>query len=136
MGELISGKEALIALANGEDVQKRSTGWAGGLWLDITEKEPFNLSCFFSGINRHGEEIEFRIKPKTITLNGIEVPTPFEPKEGKEYYYLNSGRQSGYAMKLNDGSLMDMQAMQFGAWRTEKEIKQVVTALRSIFKGE
>jgi hypothetical protein len=26
-------------------------------------------------------------------------------------------------------------ADQFGAWRTEEEIKQVVSALRSVFKG-
>lgn len=136
MSELISGKDALIALANGEDVQKRSTGWAGGLWLDITEKEPFNLSCFFSGINRHGEKIEFRLKPKTITLNGIEVPAPFDPKEGDYFYVICPTSFTGYTDVFAENQENLKCFSKFGAWRTESEIKQVVSALRSIFKGE
>lgn len=74
-GKLISGKEALIALANGESVQKRSDSWAGDHWVDISKKEPFNLECFLSGLNRNGETIKFRLKPRTITINGIEAPS-------------------------------------------------------------
>src|SRR5690606_5037537 len=81
-GKLISGKEALIALANGESVQKRTDSWDSDRWLDISKKEPFNLECFLRGLNRNGETIKFRLNPRTITLNGIEVPAPFEPKEG------------------------------------------------------
>ncbi|WP_151813232.1 hypothetical protein [Acinetobacter sp. TUM15372] len=76
----------------------------------------------------------FRIKPKNILINGIKVPAPFKPKEGEEYYYINSGRELGYAMKLHDGNRIDYKAIQFGAWRTEAEIKPVVEALRKIFE--
>lgn len=72
MSELISGEEALIALANGEDVeywcendpsiQKR--------WTQIKNLNEYKLSYFLEGKPR----FEFRLKPRTIYLNGIEVP--------------------------------------------------------------
>ena len=67
--ELISGKEALIALANGEEVEYKSiNGWSDVKHLHVYE---------FLGVG-----YEFRLKPRTITLNGVEVPAPFEPKDG------------------------------------------------------
>lgn len=131
MSELISGKEALIALANGESVQKSSDSWAGGHWLDISKKEPFNLDCFLSCLNRHGETIKFRLKPRTITINGIEVPAPFEPKEGDDVWSLSSN-YDGYVMVHHHVSHKYAMAV----WRTESEIKQVVEALRSVFKPQ
>lgn len=136
MSKLISGKEALIALANGESVQKRSDSWAGDHWFDISKKEPFNLDCFLSGLNIRGETIKFRIKPRTITINGVEVVAPFEPKLGERYYVLQPCNESGWM----GGDCADMEFdrtwSQFGAWRTEDEIKQVVAALRSVFKPQ
>lgn len=139
MSELISGKEALIALANGDCVQKRSSEWVDDRWMEITSIEPFNLNCFLSGVNRNGEKIEFRLKPRTITLNSIEVPAPFEPKNGEDFYYLDctSDNYGGWAKTSwrNVESDAFKNNTVFGAWRTEEEIKQVVSALRSVFKG-
>lgn len=132
MSELISGKEALIALANGECVQKRSSEWIDDRWMEITSIEPFNLNCFLSGVNRNGENIVFRLKPRTITINGIEVPAPFEPKEGERFWHLYPSMGRGYNFTT---SIDSDHYEQFGAWRTEDEIKQVVSALRSVFKG-
>ena len=128
MSELISGKDALIALANGESVQKRSDSWAGDHWLDISKKEPFNFECFLSGLNRNGETIEFRLKPRTITINGIEVPAPFKPKAGEQAFYIT-------AFGNYDSLVFDWQLNDFGYWRTEEEIKQVVAALRQVLGG-
>lgn len=64
MSELISGKEALIALANGEEVQASINGFD---WKDSIE---FGLAYFLNG------DAHFRIKPRTITLNGVELPKP------------------------------------------------------------
>ena len=137
MSELISGKEALIALANGEDaeccVTKRDSGlseyWfsAKTLTIDEIEGEETEGNPDGTGIYR----IRFRLKPRTITINGIEVPAPFEPKEGDAYWHLDLDYEEGYASHsyIDYGSWI-----QFGAWRTEDEIKQVVAALRSIFK--
>ena len=132
MSKLISGREALIALANGESVQKRSDSWAGDHWFDISKKEPFNLDCFLSGLNSHGKTIKFRLKPRTISINGIEVPAPFEPKDGEEFHYLSDDSIYGYHTGTFSTDLHS--GLVCGAYQTTEEIKQVVAALRSVFK--
>ena len=100
MSELISGKEALIALANGEEVEyfdTRETFKSIG-WTDAKGMQAWLFIQSTDGLYK------FRIKPRTI--NEVDVPTPFEPKHGEIL------------------------------WHTEDEIKQVVSTLRSIFKGE
>ena len=120
-GKLISGKEALIALANGQEIEARhkqtGMGWSNAMTLNLFS---FKSSMF-----------EFRLKPRTIAINGIEVPAPFEPKDEDRFYFLCSRIRKGYdlAEKINSNCAAD----QFGAWRTEEEIKQVVAALRSAF---
>ena len=122
MSELISGKEALIALANGEEVEF-DTGV--GAW-HLAHKG-LTLHCF--------DSYKFRLKPRTITINGIEVPAPFEPKDGDKYYHISIQTSLGYGWDEWESSDYDARASIFGAWRTEEEIKQVVSALRSVFKG-
>lgn len=122
MSNLISGKEALIALANGEEVQAKHTQTGMG-WNDA---RTLNLFSFGSSI------FEFRLKPKTIMLNGVKIPAPFEPKKGDKCYRIAPAVKCGYT----DFFFEDDHEGQFGTWRTEDEIKQVVKALRSIFKGE
>ena len=121
MSELISGKEALIALANGEDVEVKRVhdmDWQYGMC--------FGVSVFLS------DNVKFRLKPRTITINGIEVPAPFEPKDGEDCrcYYISTTFKHGfdwYHSTHHESNKI--------AWRTEEEIKQVVSALRSVFKG-
>ena len=120
-GKLISGKDALIALANGKEVQI----WNGNIWRDV--EGDYQINVFLK------TERKFRLKPRTILINGIEVPAPFEPKEGDLYWHISPEYMNGYGESMyNDGNVDTWQ--QFGAWRTEDEIKQVVAALRSIFK--
>jgi hypothetical protein len=61
MSNLISGKEALIALANGEDVEF----FYRDVWDSIGEM--IVIDHFMS------DKFKFRIKPRTITLNGVEL---------------------------------------------------------------
>ena len=119
MSELISSKEAKLAWANGEVVQWRQSFKK---WNDL---EPSNVLGLFDC-----NEMEFRLKPRTITINGIEVPAPFEPKEGDKTYYLNDGMTDGY----RESEHLEHFEYHFGAWRTENEIRQVVAALRQIFE--
>ena len=119
MSELISGKEAKLAWAEGVDVQV-----ATGPDKFRTLVSSDNLGIFDCGNY-------FRLKPRTITINGIEVPAPFEPKDGDRYFFLNSSADAGYG--VNETTKWTKYT-QFGAWRTEEEIKQVVTALRSVFR--
>ena len=71
MSEFISRKEAKLAWANNKEVEYMPLN----KWNLLGGSTP--LSIFDRGNY-------FRLKPRTITLNGIEVPTPFEPKEGNK----------------------------------------------------
>ena len=120
MSNLISGKEALIVLANGEEVEF----FYRDVWDSIGEM--IVIDHFMS------DKFKFRLKPRTITINGIEVPAPFEPKEGEIYFYLNPHAHAGYGPNT---TVEWRKYLQFGVWRTEEEIKQVVAALRQVFGG-
>lgn len=132
---LISGADVPRLIKEGKQIQYRTlplTSINAHVWSDISleeHEEDFTLGDFLN------TRFEWRLKPSTIKLE-IEIPVPFEPKVGEEYFYLNSGRESGYAMKLHDGKQMDFMAIQFGAWRTKEEIKQVVAALRGGLRDE
>ncbi len=121
-GKLISGKEALIALANGEEVELQATGDMN--WYDSTQWTVGELLCFKG---------RFRLKPRTITINGIEVPVPFEPKCGDMVWCLSELTPSGYEART--AYEPEDFFSNLGYWRTEEEIKQVVAALRQVFGG-
>ena len=127
MSELISGKEALIALANGAEVEYKTTDNAGSKWhqakmLTVNTIMNFDDAC-----------ILFRLKPRTITINGIEVPAPFEPKEDEDCrcYYINTALKHGF-----DWYHPTHHESNRVAWRTEEEIRQVIAALRIAFKPQ
>ena len=125
MSEIINGKDALIALANGKTVEVKR--------IHDNEWKPAQL--FGVSVFTDSETTSFRLKPRTITINGIEVPAPFEPKDGDKYYHISIQTSIGYGWYEWESSDYDARASIFGAWRTEEEIKQVVSALRSVFKG-
>lgn len=130
MSKLISGKEALIALANSEEVEVKFNSTDG--WNKINQKDAYSFEIFLNPIRT-----EFRLKPRTITINGIEVPAPFKPKEGEEFYNIQPCNESGWmGDKLGYKKGFCDNWIQFGAWRTEEEIRQVVAALRSVFKPQ
>ena len=122
MSELISGKDALESILNGIDVQYLNPF---NQWDDsaIAISVMDFLDCKF----------KFRLKPRTITINGVEVPECGKDyKYGNAMYILNSLEIGEYCMVVLD------KADEVPAywWRTEEEIKQVVEALRSIFKPQ
>ena len=121
-GKLISGKDALIALANGEEVEF----FYRDVWDSIGKM--IVIDHFMS------DKFKFRLKPRTITINGIEVPAPFEPKDGDKFFYLNDGEEVGYIVCTHDWGF-DPSELNFGAWRTEEEVQQVIAALRQVFGG-
>ncbi len=124
MTNLISGKEALIALANGEEVLWRTKNNAE---VKSFRKQTPDLDLVLSGDCNY----RFWIKPRTIILS-LEIPAPFEPKEGDEYYFLSSNGYGYDGANYNNDDL-DEEYFMFGAWRTEEEVKQVVAALRQVF---
>ena len=123
MSELISGKEALIALANGEEVEYTNSctpSWhelsVSGISINEIVNPKFN---------------KFRLKPRTITINGVEVPCN-KSKHNKDdvVWVISIVCENWYDWIY--GSDCDSNTLY---WETEDEIKQVVSALRSVFKG-
>ena len=133
MSELISGKDVVLALLEGKDLLWKKTEW------EDDEKEPvcksmWNIEELLTGKTVGGEVVEFYLKPRTITINGIEVPAPFEPKEDCQVWIIDDGKTDN-CRKYNYEVEGDKRNTFIGMWRTEEEIKQVVSALRSVFKG-
>ena len=112
-------KQAKLAWANGEELQIDS----GGGFYDLTGD--YCLFAFDHPSNK------FRLKPKTITLNGIEMPAPAEDEDyhHQGIWILNSLEPKEYGYVVLD--ITDELPRYW--WRTEEEIKQVVAALRSAF---
>lgn len=125
-GKLISGKEALIALCDGLKVEYRMKGASN--WGNDQKTIYLNLNNFMTG------QYEFRLKPRTITINGIEVPAPFLPEEDECFYHVSPEYEKGYSKSMAH-ERNETTWQQFGAWRTEDEIKQVVSALHQVFGG-
>ena len=127
-GKLISGKEALIALANGDEVEW--THFSVCEWHKVPQKTA-KLQYFLD------DDLgwKFRLKPRTITINGIEVPAPFEPKEGETYWCFSTQTVLGYGHNVYESERADRRFINMGAWHTEEEVKQVVAALRQVFGG-
>lgn len=120
MSNLISGKEAKLAWANGQEVQvkhKYSSNWIG-------IEGSFLLSVFDGG------GAEFRLKPQTITFI-LELPKPFKPDVGETYWYATVHVSKGYSFETYGNDSSDKSLTQFGAYRTEEEVKQVVEVLRA-----
>ena len=126
MANLISGKEALIALANGEDVEyldTRETFKSSG-WTDAKGMQAWLFIQSTDGLYK------FRLKPRTITINGVEVPAcGVDYKPHTYMFVLNSLETCEYSRIMLDESA----EIPHYWWSTEDEIKQVVAALRQVF---
>ena len=118
MSELISGKEAKLAWANGENVEFYSQ--------DLDKWFSLNDDVFLSDVF---DTRKLRLKPRTITINGIEVPCS-KSKHDKDdvVWVINTACENWYDWIY--GSDCDSNTLY---WETEEEIKQVVAALRSVF---
>jgi hypothetical protein len=123
MSELISRGEAKLAWANGKKLQIANT-IVGEDFYDMDDSNTM-LNIFDLDFYR------FRLKPRTITINGMEVPKSSDTYSGGLIWILcgtDIREYTSLALDEND----ELPAY---FWRTEDEIKQVVSALRSVFKG-
>ena len=73
---------------------------------------------------------KLRLKPHTITINGIEVPCNKSKHDKDDVVWVISTACENWQDWIY-GSDCDSNTLY---WETEEEIKQVVEALRSIFK--
>lgn len=86
MSELISGKEAKKAWADGEEIEIAHQ--QGECWISILNTD--KLSVFDL------KDVVFRLKPRTITINGIKVPAPFKAEHGDMPFVISSSSKNGY----------------------------------------
>lgn len=121
---LISGADAHKALLAGENVQYSGDGgeehWDTALNC--------NIGVFLN--QEKFPDFSFKIVPRTIKLE-LEIPKPFEPKNGDFYYCLSPFNANGYVRYKKEDNYK-LEYGQFGVWRTEEEVKQVVEQLRKI----
>ncbi|MBU3094077.1 hypothetical protein KPE82_00455 [Acinetobacter baumannii] len=116
---LPSGIEARKEWANGQKIQFKSRRDNSLPWEDVDENK-HTLDIF-----RHC--YWFRLKPQTIKVE-LELPKPFEPKEGEEVWFITDDHGCGYS-RYEHG---EHSTYVFGCWSTEAEVKQVVEQLRKI----
>lgn len=118
---LISGAEALADIANVQHTYEDRDDWYTTQYSTLTIQE------VLKGETTQGVKISFRLKPQTIKIE-LELPKPFEPNVGEEVFYINDTNKRGYCVDEHQAHYN----YNFGVWRTEDEIKQVVEQLRKI----
>lgn len=114
---LISGADALRALADGKEVEYFNNDWIG------CDSRELVVAWYLDDV------YQFRLKPRTITLK-IEIPAPFEPKVGDEVFYLDGSCKYGYNSYIYDGFKTENPL-----WKGEEEVKQVVAAFSGALKN-
>lgn len=133
-GELISGADALRAIADGKEVEvymeipnklPKTKGWVDASICSLVAFAFISPSLSF----------KFRLKPSTIKIE-LEIPAPFEPKEGERYWWINPNAKMGYAWDSNDLEQTDFNRISMGVYRTEEDVVKVVAALRSILSAK
>ena len=130
MSELISGKDAFGYLSMGADVLVHESTYKAEIWRNLIDTKFSTREILEEKVNGKPYKLTFKLKPRTITINNIEIPAPFEPKEGEECCYLSDESVDGYHTISYNSDRYN--GMVFGLYRVS-EIKQVVAALRSIF---
>ncbi|EQB5550311.1 hypothetical protein ACYQIL_003735 [Acinetobacter baumannii] len=119
---LISGAEAKLAWAKGIDIQIKNVNCVN--WYDL-DGSKYNLDIF------DHVRVVFRLKPQTIKVE-LELPKPFEPKEGDEYFYISTLQNCLYSHDVWSDEPADITQTAFGAYRTEDDVKKAVEQLRKI----
>lgn len=121
MTNLISGKEAKLAWANGEELEFYSPDL--DVWFGLND-EPFMSDVF--------DTRPIRLKQRTVNLNGVAVPKPQKnmPEKGDDVFTLDFTNYEGYVSWTCQSSINTFDR---DWWKSEDEIKQVVAALRQVF---
>ncbi|EOI3348580.1 hypothetical protein ACY2HJ_003943, partial [Acinetobacter baumannii] len=96
-----------------------------------TQYSTLTIPEILKGETSDGRKINFRLKPQTIKVE-LDLPKPFEPKVGDIYWFLSPFYSTGYdhCTFANDSS--DKLHVQYGAYRSEDDVKKAVEQLRKI----
>ncbi|HDX6112792.1 TPA: hypothetical protein RP447_000818 [Acinetobacter baumannii] len=125
---LISGADALRYIACGRLVQWISKDFPNWEDLDITN---INAKNFIDEERIRESGFKYRLKPQTIKVE-LELPKPFEPKVGEVYWFISPFYSTGYDHCTFANDSADKLHVQYGAYRTEDDVKKAVEQLRKI----
>ena len=119
MGGLLSNNEAKLAWAKGKQLQVVHVAMKE--WDDLDDT--YSLAVFDS------DKYIFRLKPRTVLINGIEVPCN-KNKHDKDdvVWVINTASEDWYDWIY--GSDCNAKTLY---WETKDEIQQVVAVLRQVF---
>ncbi|HAV5486649.1 TPA: hypothetical protein JI063_17875 [Acinetobacter baumannii] len=128
---LISGADALRALADGKGVDVHESTYKNEVWFNLKDTKFTPAEILAEKVRDKPYKLSFRLKPQTIKLE-LELPKPFEPKVGDIYWFLSPFYSTGYdhCTFTNDSS--DKLHVQYGAYRSEDDVKKAVEQLRKI----
>lgn len=131
---LISGADALRALADGKEVQV-STEFTRSSWHDDTATytaEEILAEETAETDDYNSMKLFFRLKPQTIKLQ-LELPKPFKPRDGDDCFIVDSEQEDGfYRFTYSEDSGFHQNFIQFGVYKTEDDVKKAVEQLRKI----
>lgn len=113
-------KQSLIAHLQGDKVECRVK--KDGRKLNFID-EFGNLSVYSVVNHDHDELYEFRLAPRKIVVNGVEVPAPEKdaPADGSGYYTPHVTREQGYSKDTWDGASFDLHVLEQGLVYLNKE---------------
>lgn len=77
---LISGAEALRALADGKSVDVHESTYKNEVWFNLKDTKFTPAEILAEKVRDKPYKLSFRLKPQTIKLE-LELPKPFEPEE-------------------------------------------------------
>ena len=120
MTDIMNGAVARKAWGDGESLLIDNIDLLTQSWVELTPETPLSV---FSNPN-----LRFKVKPPFI-INGVKTPHPFTPKKGESFFTIHPLSRTGWTKVVYDGGYY----LQYGAWRTQEEIEEVVKAYHSPF---
>lgn len=94
-----------MALANGRSIQARHSSDSETDWTDQWNWTEGAMSAFLNKVESSGWS--FRVMPRTISINGVEVPEPLRvaPEEGTTVWLVILPTQSNHRWSGNANDL-------------------------------
>lgn len=123
--DLLTPLQAAEALLNGDNIEYQTSK---GDW----EEYRYGLNTQLNILNKRN----FRLKPKTVIINGIEVPAPLPKKPNQEFiYFINIFKNKVYQLPTEKLTFNHQYY-----WGTKEDAQKVLDAMvlpfKNIDKGE
>ena len=82
-----------------------------------------------------GKNFKFRVKRQTLKIN-VEIPKPFTPKHGEEYWYICSTATEKACKTVYGGDGVDKTNQMLGYYKTKEDALLALEILSKAVLGE